>query len=177
MQRMKNSPQQRKRQGQALPRKLKMPRWSLPPPYVTAIRIFKLESAWACPELVQTYSGPGWIPASTHTDDSPVISKSSLALPSRRTAVSNQSQEVRARTVVRGFSLVSGVDSTALKGRTTCVFVMGLPRFPFAVLRALAHRNDTSFPVIARSAVPKQSRGAVAQHGDCHAPIMLNPKS
>jgi len=46
-------------------------------------------------------------------------------------------------------------DSAALKGRTTCVFAMRLPRFPFAVLRALAHRNDTSFPVIARSEIPR----------------------
>jgi hypothetical protein len=36
--------------------------------------------------------------------------------------------EGKAKTVVRGFSLVQPGDSTALKGRTTCVFAMGLPR-------------------------------------------------
>jgi len=51
-----------------------------------------------------------------------------LSLPGRRSRP-KQSQQGKVKTVVRGFSLVQGKDGTALKGRTTCVFSIGLPRF------------------------------------------------
>lgn len=47
---MKISPRGRKRQPEALPRKLKMPRRSQSLPYAEGIRICELESTWVCPE-------------------------------------------------------------------------------------------------------------------------------
>jgi hypothetical protein len=46
---------------------------------------------------------------------------------------------------------------------------MRLPRFPFAMLRALAHRNDTLPLVVARH--DSAEAISVVKAGDCHAPI------